>query len=395
MASYNLLTNVTLKAIREPGLHLDGRGLYVRVDQAGGRFWVLIFKFRGRRREMGLGSLIDVDLKEARHRADDARRLLRDGIDPIETRREERAAVERTPFARVASDLMDDLEPTWRSAKQRPQWEASLKQHAPTVWRSSVTDVDTEMVLRDLRKVWTSRPETARRVRNRIERILDAATAKGLRTGDNPARWKGHLDKLLPATKRGGGHHAAMPYQGVPAFIEMLATRKSVSAFALAFLIFTAARSGEVRGAVWEEIDGDVWAVPAARMKAGAEHRVPLSEAALSILARVDRGHRSGLIFPGLKGPLSDMALAMVVRKMGVTDATPHGFRSAFKDWAVDCTSFADEISEEALAHTVGSAVRRAYRRGQAMEKRRALMEAWSDFCTGKAGSVTPFQKRA
>lgn len=396
MASFNQLTNIFLRALREPGMHLDGRGLYVRIDQTGGRYWVFRFNLNGRRREMGLGSLVDVDLKTARLRADQARTLVQEGLDPIDARKQAQTPPEKTAFSAVANDLMDDLEKSWRSPKQRPQWEASLTQHAPAIWQMDVKDVDTEAVLRALRPIWHTIPETASRVRGRIERVLDAAAVRGLRSGDNPARWRGHLSILLAQAKRTKGHHAAMAYQDVPAFLTRLQGRKSVSAAALYFLVLTAARSGEVRGATWDEIHGDVWIVPAERMKAGREHRVPLTDAALRLLTAHGKARvQSGLIFPGLKGPLSDMALAMVMRKMDITDATPHGFRSAFKDWASDCTSFADEVSEEALAHTVGSAVRRAYRRGQALEKRRALMEAWSDYCTGKTGNVTPFQKRA
>lgn len=392
----NRLNARQIGGMNDPGLFADGNGLYLRIDQTGSKRWVYIYYRGAKRREMGLGSALTVKLSEARSEAEKARRVARTGGDPIEDRRIANAPIVEQTFAVVASDLLDDLEKGWRSPKQRPQWEASLNQHAPSVMKMDVAKVDTEAVLTALRPIWNKHPETASRLRGRIERVLDAATARGLRVGENPARWRGHLSILLASAKRQRGHHAAMHYGDVPAFLEALQKRSSISASALHFLILTAARSGEVRGATWEEIDGDVWVIPAERMKAGREHHVPLSAPALRLLESHGKARlRNGLIFPGLKGPLSDMALAMVVRKMGVTDATPHGFRSAFKDWAVDCTSFADEISEEALAHTVGSAVRRAYRRGQAMEKRRALMDAWSDYCAGKTGTVTPFQKRA
>lgn len=375
-----------------PGWHGDGQGLYVRVEETGSRRWVFVYHRLGKRREFGLGSADTVKIAEARSAAAEARDLIRRGLDPIAERR---AALAPTPdaktFADVAAMLMDDLEPGWKSPKQRPQWEASLKQNAPAIWKADVAAVDTEMVLAALRPIWAKKPETAARVRSRIERVLSAAKVRGFRAGENPAIWRGHLDQLLTRGKRVKGHHAAMPYADVPAFLARLSERSSVSAMALEFLILTAARSGEVRGATWEEIRGNVWHVPAERMKAGRAHDVPLSPAALAVLNRVDPAVRKGLIFPGQKGPLTDMALAMCLRKMGVDEATPHGFRSSFRDWAGDCTGFARETLEEALAHQVGNAVERAYRRGSAMEKRRALMNAWADYCTGKRGVVTAF----
>lgn len=391
----NRLNWKQVPGMTEPGLFADGQGLYLRIDQTGNRRWVYIYHRLGKRREMGLGSVDVVRLAEARSLADDARQAIKQGLDPIDARRAALIPPEQHTFAAVAGALMDDLEEGWRSPKQRGQWEASLKQHAPAIWKADVADVDTEMVLTALRPIWTKKGETATRVRSRIERVLSAAKARGLRTGENPAVWRGHLDQLLTRAKREKGHHAAMAYADVPAFLTRLRMRSSISAKALEFAIFTAARSGEVRGARWEEIDGAEWTVPADRMKGKREHRVPLNAGALSVLEDIAPELRQGLIFPGLKGPLTDMALAMVMRKLGVTDATPHGFRSAFKDWAVDCTNFADEISEEALAHVVGSAVRRAYRRGQAMEKRMALMNAWGDFCTGRVGQVVQLPVRA
>lgn len=373
-----------------PGWHADGQGLYVRVEETGSRRWVLVFHRSGRRRELGLGSADTVTLAAARRDAAEAREAVRQGRDPISERRAAKAPEVATLFSDVASDLLTELEKGWKSPKQRPIWEATLQQHAPAVWKADVAAIDTEMVLAALRPIWAKTPETAMRVRGRIERVLDAAKARGLREGENPARWRGHLDSLLSRTKRQKGHHAAMPYADVPAFMSRLAERSSVSALALRFLILTAARSGEVRGAVWPEIDGDVWIVPAERMKASRPHRVTLSDDALAVLALIPDEARQRLIFPGMNGPMSDATIGKIMRDMGVTDATPHGFRSSFKDWASDCTSFADEISEEALAHSVGSAVRRAYRRGDALAKRRQLMNAWADYCMGRTATVTP-----
>ncbi|MFN3354044.1 MAG: tyrosine-type recombinase/integrase [Brevundimonas sp.] len=372
-----------------PGWHADGLGLYVRVEETGNRRWVFVFHRGGRRRELGLGSAETVPLADARRMAADAREQIRQGLDPIAARRAAQTPQQVVPFSEVASSLLDELEKGWKSPKQRPQWEASLQTHAPAIWKADVALIDTEMVLKALRPIWMSKPETASRVRSRIERVLDAAKVRGFREGENPARWRGHMDALLSRAKRQKGHHAAMHYRDVPAYVTQLSGRHSVSSLALRFLIFTAARSGEVRGARWDEVDGDTWVIPAERMKAAREHRVPLNEGARAVLDSIPTEARGTLIFPGLNGQLSDMTLSVLMRKSGAGHATPHGFRSSFKDWAMDCTSFPDEVSEEALAHTVGSAVRQAYRRGQALEKRRALMAAWSDHCLGKARTVT------
>ncbi|MEH6676112.1 tyrosine-type recombinase/integrase [Phenylobacterium sp.] len=382
-----------VQSLDTPGLHADGAGLYLRIDETGSKRWVLIFHQHGRRREMGLGSATpDRKLADVRAEAADMKRAVREGRDPIAERKAASLPPQDHTFAAVADGLMTDLAKTWRSPKSKAQWEASLKAHAPAIWKADVAAVDTEMVLAALRPIWAAKPETASRVRGRIERVLDAAKARGLRSGENPARWRGHLSILLLKPQRSRGHHAAMPYEDVPAFVEQLSGRHSVSAQAVRFLILTAARSGEVRGATWDEIEGDVWRVPAERMKAGKPHSVPLSRQAVDVLNSIPEETRQGLIFPGLNGPLSDMALLMVMRKMGVRDATPHGFRSSFRDWAGDCTSYPRELAEEALAHTVGSAVERAYRRGNALAKRRVMMADWGAFCAGeKAGKVLAF----
>lgn len=382
-----------LPGLKEPGLHADGEGLYVRIDQTGNRRWVFIYHRLGKRREMGLGPVDDRKLAVIRDLAGEARRTLKAGLDPIDERRKANAPPVDQTFSAVAAALMDDLAPGWKSPKQRPIWEATLQQHAPAIWKADVAAVDTEMVLTALRPLWTTRYETATRVRSRIERVLDAAKARGLRAGENPARWRGHLDALLSRSRPEKGHHEAMPYADVPAFIARLATRNSISADALRFLILTAARSGEIRGATWEEISGGLWVVPAARMKGGKEHRVPLCEAALTLLDGLTRT-RTGLIFPGLNGPMSDMTLTLAIRKRKVSGATPHGFRSSFRDWAGDCTGYPRELIEEALAHQVGNAVERAYRRSDALEKRRGLMEAWGAYCTGQRGQIINLQTR-
>ena len=375
-----------------PGLHADGNGLYCRVDETGNRRWVFIYYRLGKRREMGLGNALAVKLADARKAAALAKDCVSNGGDPIAERRAAAVPPEDHSFSAVAGRLMDDLEPGWKSPKQRPQWEASLKTHAAGIWKMDVAAVDTEAVIAALRPIWLKSPETASRVRSRVERVLDAAKARGLREGENPARWRGHLSILLPKQPKDRGHHAAMPYQDVPAFLRRLEGRSGMAAMALRFLILTAARSGEVLGAQWPEIDGETWVVPAERMKAGRVHRVPLSAEALAILAAA-RPAGSTYLFPGLNGPLSRMALEMQMRKMKVEDATPHGFRSAFRDWVGDCTVYPREIAEAALAHTIGNAAEQAYRRGDALEKRRQMMAAWADHCAGRSGQVVSFNR--
>lgn len=384
----NKLTSRGALALRTPGLHSDGQGLYLRIDQAGARSWVLIFHHRGRRREMGLGSIENVGLARARELATEAREAVRRGEDPIAARRAARTPIEVQTFEKVAAVLLDELEKGWKSPKQRPQWEASLKTHAARIWRSDIAKVDTEMVLEALQPIWTLLPETAQRVRGRLERVLDAAKVRGLRSGENPARWNGHLALLLTALRPAKIHHPAMPYAEVPAFVEVLSGKIGVAAMAMRFLILTACRSGEVRGARWDEIAGDTWIIPASRMKAKKEHRVPLSAPARAILDAIPREARRELIFHGPTGAaLSDTGLTKALRNNGQAEATAHGFRSSFRDWAGDCTGYQRELIEEALAHSVGNATERAYRRSTALEKRRDLMNAWGDYCTGVTAS--------
>lgn len=390
----NRLNWKQVAGLKEPGLYADGQGLYLRIDQTGARRWVYIFYLAGRRREMGFGSAEAVKLGEARQAVAAAREIVRTGGDPITIRRAAALPPEEHSFAKVATTLLDDIEGGWKSPKQRGQWEASLKQHAGAIWAMDVAKVDTDAVVAALRPIWLKKPETASRVRGRIERILDAAKVRGLREGENPARWKGHLTFLLPPQPTERGHHAAMPYGDVPAFLEQLSGRHGISAMALEFLILTAARTSEVLGARWEEIRGEVWTIPAERMKAGRVHRVHLSTGALKVLAKA-REAGSEWVFPGQNGQLSGMALEMMMRKMGAANATPHGFRSSFRDWVGDCTSYPDELAEHALAHVVGSKTERAYRRGDALERRGPMMEDWSAFCSGERGQVIPMAAHA
>lgn len=368
----------------KPGRHGDGGGLYLSVGPGGARRWVYLFRWRGKLKEMGLGSARAVSLAKARERAADARGKVAEGVNPIAAKRASTAIPE---FGAFAAEVVESLAPQWRNPKHREQWKATLENDAAALAHISVDRIETEDVLGVLKPIWSNKPETASRLRGRIERVLDAAKAKGYRDGENPARWKGHLANLLPARQKlTRGHHPAMPYADMPEFMDALKKRKGVSARALEFLILTAARSGEVRGARWSEMDlqKQVWTVPAERMKAGKEHRVPLTAEAVAILEAIKPltgGAPEALVFPGTKGKaLSDMSLAAVLRRMKIpaSKASVHGFRSTFRDWAGEASTFPRELAEAALAHAVGDAVERAYRRGDALEKRRRMMEAWA-----------------
>lgn len=379
----------------KPGKYEDGHGLRLVVSASGARKWVFRYMRAGKRVEMGLGSLPVVSLLDAREKAADARRLVKAGKDPVVVRRAERAAEADETFGSFALRLIDTIETGFRNAKHRAQWRTTLTIYAAPIWNKRLIDIETDDVLECLKPIWSTKGETASRVRGRIERVLDAAAARGLRSRDNPARWRGHLANLLPARQKlSRGHHAAMPFDDVPAFVSRLRETEGISAQALEFAILTAARSGEVLGAKWSEIDlaAKVWTIPAGRMKAAREHRVPLSDRAveiLSVLATVKTGDH---VFPGAKRgkPLSVMALTMVMRRIEEGRFTVHGFRSAFRDWAGERTNFLREVAEAALAHVVGDATERAYRRGDALEKRRALMDAWAFFCEPKPANVVP-----
>jgi len=289
------------------------------------------------------------------------------------------------------------MRPAWRNAKHASQWEMTLREYAAPLRRLPVDKISTDDVVSVLKPLWNDKPETASRLRGRIERVLDAAKAQGLRSGENPARWRGHLDQLLPRRQRfTRGHHAAMPYAAVPAFLHDLRARQATAALALEFAVLTAARSGEVLGGRWDEVDLDraIWTVPASRMKAGREHRVPLSKRAMEILKAIHECRNGDYVFPGQKPgkPLSVMALEMVLRRMKIDDVTVHGFRSSFRDWAAECTNFPNEVCEAALAHVIGNKAEAAYRRGDLFDKRRKLVDAWAAYCsTPQTGRVVAF----
>jgi integrase len=373
------------------------RATWRRARPLAGR--VRRFTFAGRVTEMGLGNAA-VSLAAAREKAAEARKLVAAGVNPIEARLEtKRLAAGKPTFGQCANTLLAAKASEWRSEKHREQWRMTLAEYAKPLRDMPVDQVDTEAVLGVLQPIWQATPETASRLRGRIETVLDAARAKGhiARNEANPARWRGHLDKLLAKRQKlTRGHHAAMAFDNVPEFIGRLRDRKAMAALALEFTILTASRTGEVLGAHWTEFDlgAKVWTVPAARMKAGREHRIPLSGQALAILDRLAEHATGDLVFPGQRRglPLGAMAMRRLAKSLAAT-GTIHGFRSSFRDWAGEATSFPREIAEQALAHATGGAVEAAYRRGDSLEKRRTLMEAWASYCEpGARGIVIPIR---
>lgn len=394
----NKLTARSVTTITKPGRHSDGGGLYLVVDRStvdkdgnekpGAKRWVFLYRRGGSLKEMGLGGLTSVSLARARELALEARKSLQADIDPIAAKKVAPAAM--PTFGEMADDFIETMKPQFRNAKHIDQWTMTLTKYAAPLRKKPVNEITTADVLEVLKPIWIAKSETASRLRGRIERVLDAAKAKGYRTGENPALWRGHLANLLPKRKKlMRGHHAALPYAGVPAFIAGLRARPAMAARALEFTILTAARSGETYGMKWKEVDcsAAVWTVPGDRMKAGREHRAPLSPRALAILEEMAAFGTSpdAFIFPGHKEdkPLSVMAMDMILRRMKV-DVTVHGFRSSFRDWCEECTHFPRELAEAALAHVVGDETERAYRRSDALEKRRKLMVAWANFCEPK-----------
>jgi integrase len=370
----------------KPGKYSDGGNLYLIVSETGARKWVLRFTWRGRAKEMGLGSATSVPLADAREKAISARRKIAQGLNPIDERKRDGGI---PTFGEMADDVRESLSVGFRNEKHKAQWKSTLETYAAPLRARPVDTIATDDVLAVLKPIWTTKAETASRVRGRIEKVLDAAKAKGFRDGENPARWRGHLDHLLPRPlKLARGHHAALPYEDVAAFIAKLRKREATSALALELCILTAARSGEILGMRWPEIDlhKKIWTVPADRMKAGREHRVPLSPRALAILRQLENLKSGEFVFPGQARhkPLSNMAMEMVLRRMKVEDATVHGFRSSFRDWAGNVSNFPREITETALAHVIGDKAEQAYRRSDALEKRRKLMEAWAAYSEPK-----------
>jgi integrase len=390
------LTALKVSRATKSGMYADGGGLYLQVTGTGAKSWIYRYMLRGKEREMGLGSLSAVSLADARTKATECRSLRQTGVDPIEVRKSARDqakldAAKALTFKEAAVAYIDAHRAGWRNPKHIWQWGATLATYAnPIIGDLSLQAIDTTLVLKVLEPIWPTKPETASRLRGRIEAVLDWATVRGYRKGENPARWRGHLNKLLPARSkvRKVKHLTALPYAELPGFMVALRGQGGIAARALEFTILTAARTGEAIGAKWDEISltDKVWTVPAGRMKVGKEHRVPLSGPTLSILEKMkpngDAG--DGLVFEGGKRgkPLSNMAMIAVLRRMGRSDSTVHGFRSSFRDWAAERTNFPSEVAEMALAHAVGDKVEAAYRRGDLFERRRRMMTAWATFCT-------------
>ena len=391
------LTQIEIRNAK-PGMHADGSGLYLAVKASGAKSWMYRYQIAGRRREMGLGALTALSAVQARAEAARLKAMVQQGVDPLEAKNEakraqeeqaqaERAAQKRldATFRRVAEEHIARLEAGWKNTKHRQQWENTLKTYVyPVIGEVSVSEVTVEHVLDILQPIWSTKPETASRVRMRLEAVLDAAKVKGLRDGENPARWRANLDAVLPPKSKVHTvkHHGAMDWKLVPKFFRTLADQPGMGALALRLAILTALRSGEVRKATWDEFDLDqgVWTIPAAKMKAQREHRVPLSAPAIELLQQLPRRVGTNLVFPGTRSttPLSDMTLSAVLRRMKIENVTVHGFRSTFRDWAAEETHFNSETVELALAHVVGNKVERAYRRGDQLEKRRPLMDAWA-----------------
>lgn len=383
-------------ATAKPGKYSDGGNLYLVVSSTGARKWVLRFTWRGRAKEMGLGGANDVPLLDARERATDARRKVSKGLNPITERKRDSGI---PTFGQMADEVRETLSAGFRNEKHKAQWKSTLNTYAAPLHAKPVDTIATDDVLSVLKPIWTEKAETASRLRGRIEKVLDAAKAKGFREGENPARWRGHLDHLLPRPlKLSRGHHAAMAYEDVAAFLGRLREREATAALALEFCILTAARSGEVLGLRLSEIDLEkkIWTVPAERMKAGREHRVPLSSRTVSILKPLADAKQGDYVFAGQRRnkPLSGMAMEMLLRRMKIENATVHGFRSSFRDWAGNVSSFPREVTETALAHVIGDKSEQAYRRSDAIEKRRKLMEAWANYCEPRTtANIVPMKK--
>ena len=393
------------------GRHADGGGLNLLVKESGARSWVYRFMLKGKSRDIGLGPAAGPDiisLAKARDLASAYRLKVKAGIDPLAERHREAAEaiaaaqaanIAGVTFRHVADAYIAANEGSWRNDKHRQQWRNTLASYVyPVMGELPVADIATAHVLQILEPIWQEKPETASRIRGRIEALLDAAKAHGYREGENPARWRGHIAQILPArSKLTRGHHKALAYSELPSFMSQLRARAAIAALALEFVILTATRTSELLGAKWGEVDLDkaTWTIPALRMKAGKEHRVPLSPRAIEILQTV-KPNGSDWLFPSEKGgKLSTMAMSMLLRRMKL-DCTVHGFRSAFRDWSAECTGYAHEVCEMALAHTIGNKAEAAYRRGDLFDKRGRLMADWALYCAGdgaKHATVTPIRQ--
>lgn len=403
------LTPLAVSKKSKPGYYGDGNGLWLQVSPSGSKSWIFRFTLSGKRREMGLGAVHTVTLQEARTKAKECREILLEGKCPVEVRKASKVAeaLERAKamtFDQCAAAYIAAHRIGWKNAKHASQWENTLVTYAsPIMGDLPVALIDTALVIKVLQPIWTAKTETATRLRGRIHKILEWAKTSGYRSGENPARWTGHLENLLAARKdcKQVVHHSALPWEEMGAFMAVLRGQSGLAAKAVEFAILTACRSGEVRGATWEEINLDekVWTIPAVRMKAKREHRVPLSSAVLALLASLPR--MGSLVFPGTKmgRPLSDMSLTAVLRRMKRGDLTVHGFRSTFRDWSAEsvANSFPREVCEHALAHKLPDKTEATYQRGDLLGKRFLLMQGWADYCNRipEVASVTPIRGAA
>lgn len=390
------MTALAVRRLNGPGFHAVGgvQGLHLRISRSGARSWILRATVGSKRRDIGLGSFPTVTLSQARESAREARDAIRRGIDPVEDRRAKRMALavaraRDVSFAEAMDRFLQYKVAEFKNVKHAAQWRSTLERYAlPSLGRLRVSEIELVHIVRVLEPIWQEKTETASRLRGRMEAVLNWATVSGFREGENPARWRGNLDSVLPRPSKIAGkvHHRALPIDALPGFFADLRRRDGVGARALEFLILTAARSGEVRGAEWDEIDIDqrLWTIPSSRMKAGREHRVPLSPPAIDILRTLPDSGR--VVFQAPRGGrLSDMSISAVTRRMGV-GVVPHGFRSTFRDWASERTDFPHEMAEMALAHTITNSSEAAYRRGDLLEKRRAMMDAWATYCESGNG---------
>jgi integrase len=389
MAQTKRLTDRRIAALKETKRHADGGNLYLVIDKSKGglsKRWTFMFSLAGKQREQGLGAYPAVSLAKARELAVESRSLLDKGVDPLEAKKAATEAVKaisaRPTFGTCAAEYHQTKKQNWRNEAHTAQWIRNLETYCAPIWNTPVDEIDTQAVLGVLQPLWQRVPGTAPRIRGRIENILDAAKAKGQRSGENPAAWRGHLKMILPSRSKGSRpHYAALSYSDIPAFIGKLREKATMHTRCLEFIVLTAVRQGEAIGAKWDEIDlaSRVWTIPASRMKSGATHRVPLSKRVIEIIEHQDTIRSSEFIFAGMKvgKPLSPAT----VRRLAPEGGTIHGFRSSFRDWCGEETSFPREICEQALAHASGDQTERSYRRGDALEKRRALMQAWASFC--------------
>jgi integrase len=391
--SIKCLSARRVETVNKRGFHADGGGLYLQVSKFDTKSWVFRFTFKKRSREMGLGPLHTVSLADARDEALKCRKLVREGIDPIEQRKYLRGeaqadALKVMLFRECAKQFISSHSAGWKSEKHASQWISSMEIYVyPVFGDLPVQTIDTGLVMKVIEPIWTTKTETAGRVRGRIENILDWARVRKYREGENPARWRGHLETLLPARSKVKKvkHHAAISYEEIGGFIKDLRNQEGISARGLEFLILTAGRTGEIIKATWDEVELDkaMWVIAADRMKAEKEHRVPLSSAALKVLSGLKETAQSDFIFPGMRlnTSLSNMAFLQLLKRMGRNDLTAHGFRSSFRDWAAERTVYPNEMAEMALAHSVGTKVEAAYRRGDMLDRRRDMMTAWADYC--------------